>query len=103
MKNMLAGNYYSSSGPEIYDWGIRNGQAYIKCSAVRRIDFITGNRINDGRSILSKSLEETIQTAAYLLKGHETYVRSWSVRIDTEERHGVIRFFWMDGSKEYKN
>ena len=76
VKNMLAGNYYSSSGPEIYDWGIRNGQAYIKCSAVRRIDFITGNRINDGRSILSKSLEETIQTAAYLLKGHETYVRA---------------------------
>ena len=32
VQNMLAGNYYSSSGPEIYDWGIRDGVAYVDCS-----------------------------------------------------------------------
>ncbi|MDD3402798.1 MAG: PHP domain-containing protein [Hespellia sp.] len=73
--NMLAGNYYSSSGPEIYDWGIRDGVAYVECSPVYRIDFVAGNVINDGITQLCDSYEETISGGEYELKGHETYVR----------------------------
>ena len=75
IRNMLAGNYYSSSGPEIYDWGIRDGAAYVKCSGVYRIDFIAGNDVNDGISHVCRSYEETVQFGEYVLKGHETYVR----------------------------
>lgn len=75
VKNMLAGNYYSSSGPEIYDWGIRNGTAYVDCSPVYRIDFIAGNDINDGISRVCGSYDETTEYGEYELKGHESYVR----------------------------
>lgn len=73
--NMLAGNYYSSSGPEIYDWGIRDGKAYVRSSPVYRIDFIAGNCINDGTSIVCGSVDETVESGEYALKGHEKYVR----------------------------
>lgn len=75
VKNMIAGNYYSSSGPEIYEWGIQNGAAYVKCSPVYRIDFIVGNVINYGGSTVCKKVEETIQKGAYTLRGHEDYIR----------------------------
>ena len=73
--NMLTGNYYSSSGPEIYDWGIRNGVAYVECSPVYRIDFIAGNVVNDGITKMCGSYEETMSDAEFELKGHEFYVR----------------------------
>ena len=75
LQAMIAGNYYSSAGPEIYDWGIRDGKAYVKCSPVYRIDFIAGNCINDGISRLCDSYEETMDGAEFQLKGHEEYVR----------------------------
>ena len=75
VQNMLAGNYYSSSGPEIYDWGIRDGVAYVDCSPVYRIDFIAGNDVNDGITRMCSSYDETIAHGEYELKGHETYVR----------------------------
>lgn len=75
LRNMMDGNYYSSSGPEIYDWGIRDGAAYVDCSEVYRIDFIAGNCVNDGASCVCGSFEETMKHGEYALKGHETYVR----------------------------
>lgn len=75
VRNMLAGNYYSSAGPEIYDWGIRDGVAYVDCSPVYRIDFVAGNDINDGITRMCSSYDETIRHGEYELKGHETYVR----------------------------
>nr|WP_294469997.1 PHP domain-containing protein [uncultured Sellimonas sp.] len=81
--NMLAGNYYSSLGPAIYDWGIRDGKAYVVSSPVYRIDFIAGNMINDGTSIVCGSLDETVEQGEYVLKGHETYVR-----VSCSDRYG---------------
>ena len=75
IKNMLDGNYYSSSGPEIYDWGIKDGIAYIECSSVYRIDFIVGNAINDGISYVAQSYEDSMTYGEYVLKGHEEYIR----------------------------
>ena len=39
MKNIIQGNYYSSSGPEIYDFRVENGRVKIKCSKVQCIMF----------------------------------------------------------------
>lgn len=75
LENMIAGNYYSSAGPEIYDWGIKDGSAFIKCSPVYRIDFITASHIGDGASIVCRGYEETIEYAEYRLQGDETYLR----------------------------
>lgn len=75
LQNMISGNYYSSAGPEIYDWGVKHGMAFVKCSPVYRIDFITGNHINDGASKMCRSYGETTDHSEYLLHGDETYIR----------------------------
>lgn len=75
LQNMISGNYYSSAGPEIYDWGVKDGVAYVKCSPVYRIDFITAQHINDGASRVCCSYEETMDRAEYRLRGDETYIR----------------------------
>lgn len=75
IKGLLTGNYYSSSGPEIFDWGIQNGIAFVDCSAVSRINFICGNRINDGTSILGTRFSDDLAHAEYQIKGHESYIR----------------------------
>lgn len=76
VQNFIDGNYYSSSGPEIYDWGIKNGTVWIDTSAVNRIHFISGNMINDGTTVLGERFKDTLTHGEYVLKGHETYVRA---------------------------
>ncbi|WMJ90269.1 PHP domain-containing protein [Anaerocolumna sp. MB42-C2] len=39
MKNIKEGNYYSSSGPEIYDFRVEDGKVKIQCSQVQAIMF----------------------------------------------------------------
>lgn len=73
---LMNGNYYSSAGPEIYDWGIRDGAAYIECSPVNKVNFVCGNIINDGTSVLAKPCTNGLNGASHTLKGHETYVRA---------------------------
>ena len=75
VQNMLCGNFYASSGPQIFDWGIREGVAYVDCSPVCRIDFIAGNHINDGCSCLRPSPVDTLTHGEYRLNGYESYVR----------------------------
>lgn len=72
---IIDGNYYSSSGPKIYDWGIKDGVAYVECSEVNRINFMAGNYINAGNTVMCKSKEETITRAEFKLKGNESYIR----------------------------
>ena len=73
---ILQGRYYSSSGPEVYEWGVRGGEAFVSCSAANRINFIAGNRVGDGISILGKGLEDCLNGGTYRLKGHERYIRA---------------------------
>ena len=72
---LVEGNYYSSSGPEIYDWGIREGVVYVDCSPVNRVNVIAGGYVNGGRTVMCGSLQETMTRAEYPLNGDETYVR----------------------------
>lgn len=72
---IMNGNYYSSSGPEIFDWGIRDNTAYVECSSVNRVDFIAGNYINAGFSVVSKEKEDNITRAEFKLRRNEQYIR----------------------------
>ncbi len=75
VRNFMNGNYYSSSGPEIYDWGVKDGVAWIDCSNVNHVNFICGNIINDGTTVLGKRFEDSLTHAEHRLKGHEAYIR----------------------------
>ncbi len=72
---MEKGNFYSSAGPVIRSWGVANGKAYVTCSDVRRINFITGNHVGDGRTIMTDSVLKQVTGGEYALKGHEAYIR----------------------------
>ena len=75
IENIMAGNFYSTAGPQIYDWGIENGVVYVECSPVNRINFIAGNFVNAGTTVMCDELDETITKASFTLKGMETYIR----------------------------
>jgi len=76
VKNIINGNYYSSMGPEIYDWGIRDGVAYIDCSEVEKISFVAGkNILGIGASYCDKPHEDAMKHAEYRIRGTETYLR----------------------------
>ena len=76
VQNFIDGNYYSSAGPMIRDWGIRDGIAWIDCSPVNRIHFVAGNVINDGTTVLGEAFEDSLEHGEYRMKGHETYLRA---------------------------
>lgn len=72
---ILEGNYYSSTGPEIYDWGIKDNIAYVECSQVERVNFMAGNYINAGGTRIFKSEQKPVMRAEFPLKGNEQYIR----------------------------
>ena len=75
VENFMKGNYYSSAGPEIYDWGVRDGKVWIDCSKVERVNFVAGNIVNDGGTVIGELRKDTLTHAEHTLKGHESYVR----------------------------
>lgn len=75
IRALIEGNYYSSSGPEIYDYGVKNNKVYINCSAVEHINFMIGNEICDGATVWGTPRENSLTHAEMQLKGHESYVR----------------------------
>ncbi len=67
------GNFYSSSGPEIYEFYVEDGLAKIACSEVREIHFITYETF--GHSIVARG-DETFCRGEMKLCGEEKYVRA---------------------------
>ena len=63
------GSFYSTSGPEIYDFSVQDGVAHVACSPVSRIIF-KGERRNYVRRIGSSLTEFTAA-----LRGNKEYVR----------------------------
>ncbi len=80
---MLDGNFYSSAGPEIYDWGVHDNVAYVSCSPVERVNFIAGNYVGAGATVIRENPEESMDYALYRLRGDETYVR-----VECVDEHG---------------
>lgn len=74
IQNLLEGNFYSSSGPSLFDFGVDEGCLYVECSNVKEIRFIVGNRVGDGRTVHAGE-SETICHATYPLRGHEEFGR----------------------------
>lgn len=84
--NLKKGNFYSSTGPLIYDWGIKDGVAYVECSPCMQINFVCGGAIGCGKAV-TKGLEkcrteedrrltgEEVTCGEYKLNGKETYIR----------------------------
>ena len=74
IKSLLSGNYYSSSGPEICDWGVLGDEVYVSCGKAERVNFITGGGVGKSRTVIRNS-EDGLTNARFKLKGGETYVR----------------------------
>lgn len=54
VKALLAGSFYSSSGPVIYDWGVNEGKVFVKTGPVERVNFIIGGFVGAGKTIIAK-------------------------------------------------
>ncbi|SHI50100.1 hypothetical protein SAMN02745163_00404 [Clostridium cavendishii DSM 21758] len=76
---LLAGKFYSSTGPEIYNYGIENGEAFVECSPVEKVYFRSNTY---GYSRCNKS-GEPVTKITYKLKGTEKYIR-----IECEDKFG---------------
>jgi len=74
VSGILSGNYYSSSGPSIFDWGVKDKKVSITCSEVERITFIADGYVGAGRTTLAED-GARITSAEYPLTGRENYVR----------------------------
>ncbi|MBQ9951963.1 MAG: CehA/McbA family metallohydrolase [Clostridia bacterium] len=74
------GAFYSSTGPEIYDFYVEDGKAVVKCSPADRVRFHYGfapTRIKDGNG-------ELLESAEFDVPEYYTYIRA--VVIDEEGR-----------------
>ena len=45
---IMKGDYYSSSGPELYRWEIKNNRLEVESSPVKNINFIVGGAVGMG-------------------------------------------------------
>jgi len=72
---ILEGRYYSSSGPEIIQYGVRDGSAFVECSSVNHISFIAGGNVGVGKTVWSKINGDDISYAEYKLLNKESYIR----------------------------
>jgi hypothetical protein len=84
MESLLAGRFYSSSGPEIYDYRIEAGEVAVECSPVKAIHFISYP--SRGKSFRANGNDDLI-CARWKLQGDEIYVR-----VECEDRQG--KYAW---------
>jgi hypothetical protein len=70
---MREGQFYASSGPEIYEFGVENRVARMRCSPVRTINFVGHTQWGSQRRTQSG---EWITEARYELTGRERYLRA---------------------------
>ncbi len=71
---LLDGHYYSSSGPRILNWGVRDGRAWIDCSPCERVNLIAGGPVGVGETRLALG-GALLEHAEFSLQGTETYLR----------------------------
>ena len=73
VNHLLAGDYYSSQGPDICQWGIREDHVFVECSPCSRICFVTDGPTYNSRMHLMQATPLT--HAEHPLNGTESYVR----------------------------
>lgn len=70
---LFSGEFYSSSGPVIHDFGIDGDTVYVSCSDCREIHFVTYPP--RGRSLFAED-GKLLTEASHVLSGREAYVRA---------------------------
>ena len=73
VNHLLAGEYYSSCGPEIYQWGIDGDTVFVECSDVARIHFLAGGFVGSSETMLRH--ETPLRHGEHRLRGGERYIR----------------------------
>lgn len=72
------GSFYSSTGPEILSFEVKNNVVSVTCSEVNKIEFITYEHHGHTEWAQGESLTE----ASYKLNGDEKYVRVVCVELN---------------------
>jgi hypothetical protein len=78
--SLLAGNFYSSTGPEITDFGVEDGKVFLRCKTAKLITFTAFGE--DCWPIVSDRSAESVEYGEYQLTGREKYVRAEVVGFD---------------------
>lgn len=76
---LFSGTFYASSGPIIYDFGLKNGEVYLNCSECRAVHFVS--YYSKGESFFAKP-GIPLTEAHHALCGDEIYCRA--VCVDQE-------------------
>lgn len=96
--SLLAGNFYSSCGPEIYSLYIQNGKVYIKCSDAASITYSTAGRNSDAY----RTEDNTPLThAEFDIAKDDVYFRIDV--IDSKGRHANTQAYFIDDIKDFLN
>ena len=74
VRALLAGDYYSSSGPDLINWGVRDGVAWVDCSPCERVNLVAGGPVGVGETLIAAE-GDTLTHAEFRLRGTETYLR----------------------------
>lgn len=82
VRALLAGDFYSSSGPDIIGWGVRDGRVWVDCSPCERVNLVAGGPVGAGETLIAPE-GKTLSHAEFRLRGGETYLR-----VECVDAHG---------------
>jgi hypothetical protein len=71
---IIAGRYYSSNGPAIKNYGVRNGKVFVECDPVHHVRFVSG-ALAKGQCVWAQDRKDSLGFAEYTLSEHDPYVR----------------------------
>lgn len=91
VNHLLAGNYYFTAGPQIYQCGMEDQKVFVECSDVERINFIVGGIVGSSETILRHV--GALNYGCHELNGTETYVRIECV--DEKGRTAWTNALWL--------
>lgn len=73
LKSLHAGHFYASTGPEIHDFFVEDGSAYVSTSPCREIHLVTYE--SRGKSYFADG-NNALSASAFKLMGNEKYIRA---------------------------
>ncbi|MCD7739215.1 MAG: CehA/McbA family metallohydrolase [Lachnospiraceae bacterium] len=73
VNHLLAGDYYFSAGPEIYQYGVIDDRVYVECSDAEKIHFICGGLVGSSETLLAHT--GPLRYASHRLRENSGYVR----------------------------
>lgn len=91
VNHLMAGDYYFSAGPEVYQWGIEDGKVFVECAAAECVNFIVGGTVGSSETVQKHT--NPIRYAYHELRGNEKYVRIECV--DSMGRKAWTNVLWL--------